>query len=331
MSSIAPAHKPKTYLTRPLPPAVMERLRRETDLAGNPDDRVATPQEIIAGVRDRDALLCTAADQIGAEIMAAAPGLKVIANFGVGFNHIDLAAASARKIPVTNTPGVLTDTTADLAFALLLGIARRVGEGERLVRARGWAGWGPMQLLGADVTGATLGIIGLGRIGRAVARRAQAFDMRVIYWNRTRLPETEEAAANVSYRSLEDVLREADFVSLHVAYTKETHRLLGEGQFALMKPTAFLINTTRGAVIDEAALARALREKRLAGAALDVYEREPELEPELYDLENALLAPHLGSSTIGTRTKMGMMAVDNLLAACTGHRPPHCVNPQVFG
>lgn len=326
-----PVHRPKTYLTRVLPPAVMERLQRETDLAWNHDDRIATPQEIITNLRGREALVCTAADKIGEDIMAAAPGLKVIANFGVGFNHIDLAAASARKILVTNTPGVLTDTTADLTFALLLSVARRVGEGERMVRARRWPGWGPMQLLGADVSGATLGIIGLGRIGQAVARRARGFDMPVIYWNRTRLPEAEEAAAKVSYRSLENVLRESDFVSLHVAYTPQTHHLLGEAQFAEMKPTAFLINTTRGSVIDEAALAKALKEKRLAGAALDVFEREPELDAQLYPLENAVLAPHLGSSTIGTRTKMGMMAVDNLLAACAGQKPPHCVNPEVFG
>jgi glyoxylate reductase len=325
------ARKPKIYLTRTLPPAVMERLARETDLAFNPDDRTATPGEIIAGLRGREALLCTASDQVGAEIMDAAPGLKVIANFGVGFNHIALAAASARKILVTNTPGVLTDTTADLAFALLLAVARRVGEGERLVRARQWTGWGPLQFLGADVTGATLGIIGLGRIGRAVARRAQAFDLRVIYWNRTRLPETEEAAAQVTYRPFAEVLRESDFISLHVAYTPETHRLLGETQFALMKPTAFLINTTRGAVLDEPALVRALQEKRIAGAALDVYEREPELHPQLYHLENAVLSPHIGSATIGTRTRMGMMAADNLLAACAGRRPPNCVNPQVSG
>lgn len=323
--------KPKVFLTRTLPPSVMERLQSETELAWNAEDRVATRTEIITGLRGRDALVCTAADQIGAEVMDACPSLKVIANFGVGFNHIDLAAATARKIPVTNTPGVLTEATADIAFALLLAVARRLGEGERLVRARQWPGWGPMQLLGADLTGATLGIIGLGRIGRAMARRARGFDMRVIYWNRTRLPEADEAEAGVIYAPFDEALRRADFVSLHVAYAPETHHLLGEPQFALMKPTAYVINTTRGAVIDEAALVRALREKRIAGAGLDVYEREPVLDAGLYELENAVLAPHLGSATIGTRTRMGMMALENLLAACAGRRPPNCLNPQFLG
>jgi len=307
----------------------MERLQTETDLRWNAEDRVATRQEIIAGLRGCDALVCTAGDQVGAEIMDATK-LKVIANFGVGFNHIDLAAASARQILVTNTPGVLTEATADVAFALLLAVARRVGEGERLVRAKRWAGWGPMQLLGADISGATLGIIGFGRIGRAMARRARGFDLRVIYWNRTPLPETDEATRGVTCASFEDVLRQADFISLHVAYAPETHHLLGERQFALMKPSAFVINTTRGAVIDEAAMVRALREKRIAGAGLDVYEREPIIDPGLYELENVVLAPHLGSATIGTRTKMGMMAVDNLLAVCAGQRPPNCLNPEVI-
>jgi glyoxylate reductase len=256
--------------------------------------------------------------------------LKVVANFGVGFNNIDVAAATARKILVTNTSDVLTDATADLTLALMLAVARRLGEGERLVRARQWSGWQPMQMLGADVTGATLGIVGFGRIGRAVARRARAFDMRVLYWNRTRLPEAEETSAGVRFADFESLLRQADFISLHVAYTSETHHLLGEPQFALMKPTAFVINTTRGAVIDEKALARALPAGRIAGAGLDVFENEPELEAGLYPLENVVLAPHLGSATTGTRTQMGMIAVNNLLAACAGGRPPNCVNPQVL-
>jgi glyoxylate reductase len=291
--------KPKVYLTRRMPPAVMERLERETELAWHSED------------------------------LDACPGLKVVANFGVGFNNIDVAAATARKIPVTNTPGVLTDATADIAFALLLAVARRIGEGERIVRAKQWTGWQPLQLLGADVTGATLGIIGYGRIGRALARRAQAFHMRVIYWNRTRLPVSEEVGA--TYASFDDVLRQSDFVSLHVAYNSETHHLLGEKQFALMKPTAFVINTSRGAIIDEAALVMALQARQITGAGLDVFEREPRLEAGLYKLENVVLAPHLGSATVGTRTKMGMIAVDNLFAVCAGKRPPNCVNPQVFG
>lgn len=323
--------KPKVYLTRLLPPAVMERLERETDLAWQREDRVATKAEIIAGAKGRDALLCNITDKVDADLLAACPGLKVVANFGVGFNNIDVAAATVRKIPVTNTPGVLTDATADMTFALLLTVARRLGEGERLMRAEQWTGWNPMQMLGADVAGATMGLIGFGRIGKALAKRARAFDMRLIYWNRTRLSAAEEAVTGAIYAPMDEVLRQADFVSLHVAYNPETHHLIGAKQFALMKPTAFVINTARGSVIDEAALVAALKSKQIAGAGLDVFEREPQLEAGLFECENAVLAPHLGSATIGTRTKMGMIAVENLLAVCVGQRPPNCVNPEVLG
>lgn len=321
--------KPKVFLTRQLPAAVMERLERETELAWHREDRVATRAEVIAGLKSRDALLCNILDRVDGELLDACRGLKVVANFGVGFNNIDVAAATARSIPVTNTPGVLSDATADMTFALLLAVARRLGEGERIVRANKWDGWQPLQLLGADVTGATLGIIGLGRIGQAVARRAAAFDMRVIYWNRSE-PRTS-TELNATRVSLEELLRQSDFLSLHVAYHSETHHLLDAPQFALMKPTAFLINTSRGPVINEAALVRALQTKQIAGAALDVFEREPQLTPGLAVLENVALAPHLGSATIGTRTKMGMIAVDNLLAVCAGRRPPNCVNPEALG
>ncbi len=323
--------KPKVFLTREVPPAVIAFLREHTDLALNPEDRVLTAAEVIAGLRGRDALLCNITDPIGAEIMDGAPGLKVIANFGVGFNNIDVAAATTRRIPVTNTPGVLTEATADIAFALLLAAARRLGEGERLVRSRQWTGWTPMQMLGADVTGATLGLLGFGRIGQAMAKRARAFDLKVVYWNRTRLSASEEEKLGVNYLPFDEVVATADFLSLHVAYNKDTHHLLGERQFAAMKPTAIVINTARGPVIDEKALVRALASRRIGGAGLDVFEKEPALEPELYALENAVIVPHLGSATIGTRTKMGMLAAQNLLAACSGQRPPHCVNPQVYG
>jgi glyoxylate reductase len=322
--------KPKVYLTRLLPPAVMTRLESETQLTWHREDHVAAKATIIAGAKDCDALLCNITDPVDAEILAACPNLKVVANFGVGFNNIDIAAATTRKIPVTNTPGVLTDPTADIAFSLLLASARRVGEGERLVRAQQWSGWNPMQLLGADVSGATMGLIGFGRIGKAMAKRARAFDMPILYWNRTRLSDEEEHACGATYMSMEDVLKHSDFVSLHVAYTPETHHLLGSEQFAIMKPTAFIINTARGPVIDEAALVEALKRKKIAGAGLDVFEREPKLHPGLYECENAILAPHLGSATIGTRTKMGLIALENLLAACSGQRPPNCVNPDVF-
>ena len=311
-----------------LPPVVMDRLERETDLAWHNGDQIVTRQEIVAGVRGRDALLCNVRDQVDAALLDQCPGLKVVANFGVGYNHIDVAAATARRIAVTNTPGVLTDATADLAFALLLATARRLGEGERLVRSQNWRGWEAMQLLGADLAGATLGIVGFGRIGRAVARRARGFSMRILYWNRTRLATENEDGA--TFAELDDLLAQSDFVSLHVAYTPETHHLLNAARLKRMKPGAYVINTARGPVIDEAALVCALQNKQIAGAGLDVFEREPRIEPGLFQLENVVLAPHLGSSTIGTRTKMGLIAVDNLLAVCAGRKPPNCVNPEVL-
>jgi len=323
--------KPKIFLTREIPATVIAFLREHADLAMNADDRVLSTAEIVAGAQGCAALLCNITDPVGAEIIDAVPGLRVIANFGVGFNNIDVAAATARKIPVTNTPGVLTEATADIAFALLLASARRMGEGERLVRARRWTGWNPMQMLGHDVTGAILGLIGFGRIGRAMARRAKAFDLKVVYWNRTRLSPSEESEMAVDYRPFDAVIATADFLSLHVAYNKETHHLIGAPQFAAMKPTAIVINTARGPVIDEKALVAALATKRIGGAGLDVFEREPALDPGLYDLENAVLVPHLGSATIGTRTKMGMMAAQNALAACRGERPPNVVNPAIYG
>jgi len=323
--------KPKIFLTREIPATVIAFLREHADLAMNADDRVLSTAEIVAGAQGCAALLCNITDPVGAEIIDAVPGLRVIANFGVGFNNIDVAAATARKIPVTNTPGVLTEATADIAFALLLASARRMGEGERLVRARRWTGWNPMQMLGHDVTGAILGLIGFGRIGRAMARRAKAFDLKVVYWNRTRLSPSEESEMAVDYRPFDAVIATADFLSLHVAYNQETHHLIGAPQFAAMKPTAIVINTARGPVIDEKALVAALATKRIGGAGLDVFEREPALDPGLYDLENAVLVPHLGSATIGTRTKMGMMAAQNALAACRGERPPNVVNPAIYG
>ena len=324
------AAKPKIFLTRELPPETMAILRDQSVLTMNPHDRYLDKQEIIDGVRKVDGLLCLLTDAIDDEILAAGSNLKVVANFAVGFNNIDVSAATRRKIPVTNTPGVLTDTTADMAWALLLAAARRVAEGDRFVRTRAWQGWGPLQYMGGDVTGATLGIIGLGRIGQAVVRRARGFDMKVIYWNRTRLSPEQENELGVAYAVMDEVLRRSDFVSLHVALNDETTHLIGAQQLALMKPTACIINTARGPVIDEKALVSALQEGTIGAAGLDVYEHEPELEPGLYDLENAVLAPHLGSATIGTRTKMGNMAAENCLAGCRGERPPNLVNPEIY-
>jgi glyoxylate reductase len=322
--------KPKIFLTRELPPETMVILREQSVLAMNTEDRYLKKSEIIDGVQGVDGLLCLLTDTIDDEILAANPNLKVVANFAVGFNNIDVAAATNRKIPVSNTPGVLTETTADMAFALLMASARRVAEGDRFVRTQAWQGWGPLQFLGADVTGATLGLIGLGRIGRAMIARAKGFDMNVIYWNRSRLSEEEEASLGITYCEMDDLLRQSDFVSIHVALCDQTRHLISSPQFSQMKPTARIINTARGPVIDEKALVQALQDGTIAGAGLDVYEREPVLEPELYDLPNVVVVPHLGSGTIGTRTKMGNMAVENCLAGCRGQRPPNLVNPEIF-
>lgn len=322
--------KPKIFLTRPIPPASMELLKQEAELTYNPDDRVLSREELIAGMAGQDALLCTLMDGIDGELLDTNPNLKIVANYAVGYNNIDVAAASARNIPVTNTPGVLTDSTADMAWALMFTIGRRVLEGDQLVRSRKWQGWGPMQLLGQDITGATLGLIGFGRIGKAMVQRAKGFDMKVVYWNRTRLSEAEETEMGISYASREEVLAQADFVSLHVALTPDTTHLIGAAEFAAMKSTAYLINTARGPVVDEKALVAALKSGSIGGAGLDVFEKEPILEPELYDLANVVIPPHLGSATIGTRTKMGNMAAENCFAACRGDRPPNLVNPEIY-
>lgn len=324
------ADKPRIFLTRQLPPDSMAILRDQSILTMNSADRVLGKQEIIDGIADVDGLLCLLTDTIDDEILAANSNLKVVANFAVGFNNIDVVAATKRKIPVTNTPGVLTETTADMAWALLMAAARRVVEGDRFVRSKQWQGWGPLQFLGSDVTGATLGLIGIGRISRAMVRRAKGFDMNVLYWNRTRLSEDEEHSLGITYAPMDDVLGESDFVSVHVALNDQTRHLIGGAQLAKMKPTACLINTARGPVVDEQALVVALQNGTIASAGLDVYENEPALEPELYDLANTVIAPHLGSATIGTRTKMGNMAAENCLAACNGERPPNLVNPEVL-
>jgi glyoxylate reductase len=322
--------KPKVFLTRELPKKVMDRLFEHTELEFNKEDRVLTKEEIIDGVKGKDALLCLLTDTIDGEIMDANPDLKIIANYAVGFNNIDVDAATQRGIPVTNTPGVLTETSADMAFTLLVATARRVVEGDRFVRSGQWTGWGPLQFLGADIFGATMGIIGLGRIGKATAKRGKGFDMNIIYWNRTRLSENEEQELGLTYAPFEEVLKQSDFVSLNVAYTEQTFHMMGDNEFDLMKETAILINTARGPVVDEKALVRALQAKKIAGAGLDVYEEEPLVTPELLKMENCVLLPHLASATIQTRTKMGMIAVDNLLAQFDEKELPNLVNRAIL-
>ena len=269
-------------------------------------------------------------DAVDREVLQSAPNLKVVANFGVGVDHIDVRAASDLGIVVTNTPGVLTETTADLAWSLLMAAARRIVEADRFMRSRQFTAWGPKMLLGHDVYGKTLGIIGLGRIGQAIARRARGFSMKVIFTDAGRVKDDVICELGVTRVSLEELLRTSDYITLHVPLIPQTTHMLNDGAFAMMKPSSVVINTSRGPVIDEKALVRALRNGRIAGAALDVFEHEPQVEPELLEMNNVVLAPHIGSGSYETRLKMSEMAADNLLSVLKGQRPPNMVNPDVW-
>lgn len=305
---------PRVVVTRRLPILVEQRLTTLFDAELNGDDHPFSAEELRQALARSDGVLCTVTDRIDRAVLSSEPmRARILANFGVGYNHIDVARARARGLVVTNTPGVLTEATADLAIALMLMASRRLGEGERLLRRGEWNGWSPTHLVGADVSGRTLGIIGLGRIGRAVARRAsQGFGMPVLGCTPRPLPEAEAASLGVRQVSLEQVFAESDFVSLHVPATPATRHLVNRERLRLMKPTAVLINTARGDIVDEAALADALRTGMIGAAGLDVYEREPVVTAELMALENVVLLPHLGSATESTRTAMGMKAVENL-------------------
>ncbi len=322
----------KVLLTRKIPqPAIDYMLENGIDLEINEEDRVLSHSEIKERVKGKDGLICLLTDSIDGEIMEAAGSkLKIIANYAVGYNNIDLQEATKRKIPVTNTPGVLTETTADLAMALLLSIGRRIVESDNFTRKGRFTGWGPMLHLGNDIYGKTLGVIGCGRIGSAVARRAaKGFNMKVLYNNTKQLPELEQELG-LEFASVEEILKQSDYVTLHVPLTEKTKHMIGEKELALMKSSAFLINTSRGSVIVESALVKALQERRIAGAALDVYEFEPKLSPGLQELDNVIVTAHIGTGTIDTRTKMGMMVGENLLAGLKNKHPPNCVNPQIF-
>ena len=314
----------KVYVTRMLPRPVMEELGRVCEYAANEEDRPASREELLSGVKGCDGVISMLNDAIDAEVMqAAGPQCRILANYAVGYNNIDLAEARRLGIAVTNTPGVLTDATADLAWALLFAAARRVPEGDRLVR-HGSFNWAPEFMLGADITGRTLGVIGAGRIGLNFARKARGFDMKVIYAGRHRSSEFE-AETGGTFVTKEELLRTADFVSLHVTLTPETRHLIGEPELGMMKPTTILINASRGPVVDEKALVCALRERRILAAGLDVYENEPEVEPGLKELDNVVLTPHVGTATVGTRTEMGFMVVRNVAAALAGQEPPNLV------
>jgi glyoxylate reductase len=322
--------KPNVFVTRAIPQKGLELIQEVCEVALWPDELPPSRQALMRHVRGVDGLLCLLTDRIDGEVMdAAGPQLKVISNHAVGFDNIDVNAATARRIPVGNTPDVLTDATADFAFALMMAVARRIPEGERYVHDGKWKTWGPLTLLGVDIKGATLGLIGFGRIGKAVARRALGFDMRVIYYD----PSEKESQRdlNAVRVDLERLLEESDFISLHTPLTPDTHHMIDAEALSKMKPNTVLINTARGPIVDPEALYEALKERRIFGAGLDVTEPEPlPLDSPLLTLDNIVVVPHIASASNTSRSQMAWMAAQNLLAGLRGERLPNCVNPQVY-
>lgn len=320
------------FVTQPVPPAGLEIIRRACPgCRVNAEERVLAHDELLECVKGADGILALLTDRIDADVLdAAGAQLRIVANMAVGYDNVDVQAATRRGIMVTNTPGVLTDATADHAWALLFAVARRVPESEKYLRAGKFRGWGPLLFLGGAVTGRTLGIVGAGRIGSAVAMKSRGFNMRILYTAGSPKPQLE-AETGARRVGLEELLRESDFVSLHVPLLPDTVHLMCADTLRLMKPTAYLINTGRGPLVDEAALTDALKNGVIAGAALDVFEHEPAVHPELLQLENVVLTPHTASATIESRSKMAVMAAENLIAGLAGEKPPNLVNPQTCG
>jgi len=316
--------RPRVFVTRRLLPETEARMAELFDMTFNPDDRPLGADELVAAVQHAHVLVPTVTDRIDAALIAAAgPQLGLIASFGAGTDHIDLAAARARKILVTNTPGVFTDDTADMAMALLISVSRHLAEGGRVVRSGEWAGWSPASLLGHRISGKTLGIIGMGRIGQAVAHRARAFGLTILYHNRQRLPEAFERMVGATYEpNLDALVQGADIITLHCPATPETHHLMDARRIALMKPEAYLVNTARGEIVDEDALIAALQEGRIGGAGLDVYAHEPAIDPRFLTLGNVSLLPHMGSATFEGRGASGDKVIANIRFWADGHRPP---------
>jgi glyoxylate reductase len=325
--------RPRVFVTRVIPDDGLQPLRAQTEVDLWTDELPPPRAELLRRVAGVDALLSLVTDVVDDELLdRAGPQLKVVSNYAVGFDNIDVPAATRHGVLATNTPGVLNDTTADFAFALLIAAARRVAEGDAFVRQGEFHGWAIDMLLGQDLHHATLGVVGIGRIGRALARRGLGFDMRVLYTDDVApLSAEEEAALNARRVPLDELLRDSDFVSLHVPLTPETRHLIGARELGLMKRTAVLVNTSRGPVVDEAALAEALRTGQIFAAGIDVYEHEPEVHPELLRLRNAVLAPHIASGSVATRSQMSELAARNLIAGLRGERPPNLLNPEAFG
>lgn len=319
--------KPTVVVTRAIPRAALDLLAQHANVDANAADAGYTPDELAARARSADAIVALLTDRIDETLLARCPGLKIVANVAVGYDNVDVAAAHRRGIAVTNTPGVLTDATADFAFALLLAVTRNVVPADRYVREGRFREWMMMEFHGAELAGRTLGIAGFGRIGQAVARRGRAFGMHVIYTNRRQAPQAVEEELRAHAVDKETLVSSSDVLSLHVPLNAATRHFLGEVEFARMKSSAFVINTARGPVIDEAALARALTSGAIAGAGLDVFEREPAVEPALLAAPNTVLAPHIASATTETRTRMALMAAENVLAVLAGEPPPNPVAP----
>jgi glyoxylate reductase len=319
----------KVYVSFWLPEAALHALREKHTVVVNENPAVPPPDELVAHLSDADGFLCVGSRVDKYVLDRVGTRLKIIANWGVGYNNIDADYAAQKGIMVTNTPDVLTETTADMSWALLMAVARRVVEADTYVRAGEFQGFKPFAMMGADVWGKTIGIIGFGRIGQAVGRRALGFGMKVLYYDSRRLTPEAERELSATYSDVDTLLKESDFVSLHVPLIDETKHMIDAKRLSLMKPTAFLVNAARGPVVDEHALLDALRTKKIAGAGLDVFEKEPELTPGLTDLPNVVLAPHIGSGTWETRTNMARVAVKNLLAALDGQTPPNLVNKPV--
>jgi len=321
--------KPKVLATRPLFPAAQEILNAACEAEYWTKPERISKEQLFARIEDKEGLVCLLTEKVNLELLAAAPKLRIAANVAVGFDNIDVEACTKRGVVATNTPGVLDETTADFAWTLMMAVGRRLVEGDTLARSGNWKGWDLDQLVGTDVWGKTLGIVGFGRIGRAMARRAIGFQMKVIYADAVRAPEAVEKELNAEYREMNGLLADSDFVSVHVPLLPETRRLFDAPRFSKMKPTAYLINTSRGAVVDEAALVHTLESGKIAGAALDVFENEPIIHPGLRR-PNVVLAPHIASASVETRTKMACMAAQNVVAMFTGQQPANILNPEVL-
>ncbi len=322
-------NRPNIYITRLIPQSGIEMLKATCDVEINPHDRPLTRQELLAQIKGRDGIVTMLTDKVDAEFLDAAAGVKGVANFAVGFDNMDVKEATKRGVPVSNTPGVLTNATAEMAWALLFAICRRVVESDAVMRSGQWPGWAPLQFIGGDVTGKTLGIVGAGRIGTAMAMKSRGFDMPVLYTGgrRNEKLEQELGAKKVEFNEL---LAASDFISLHVPLLPETRHLFGAAQFKMMKQTAYLINTSRGPVINEAELVEALKNNVIAGAGLDVYEFEPKMADGLNDLKNVVVAPHTGSASVSSREDMSRLVAENMLAMIAGTPAPTCLNPEIY-